>query len=955
VATPQFTTEPRLGRALALQEHVGRYVISHEIGAGGMGVVYAAHDPELDRAVAVKVIHADGDTRFQERLRREAQTMARLAHPNVVTVYDVGEHEDCVFVAMEYVAGDTLERWLAAARPQRETLEMFRAAGRGLAAAHEAGIVHRDFKPENVLIGNDGRVRVGDFGVARSVDSAPTMPTAPAATLGDAVDVDLSSSQAHTIRSALTVAGALVGTPHYMAPEVVRGEEAGARSDQFSFCVALFAALYRERPFQGESLEELCNAILAGQVREPDAASQVPRRIRAAIRRGLATDPAARFASIDDLLIELAPPRRRLASRALVPVALVALAALAASGWLVLRPSTATPDQRCSGAAAAFATVWNPERRGAIQAAFTSAQVPYADMAFQQVARALDRYGAQWITAHTDACRATQILGEQSGATLDLRMTCLERRRQEARALVGELAAARDAALVARSVTAAVGLVDVGACADVAALRQIVPPPEDAATRARLAELAPRLADARAKRGTGELAPALELARAIAADARALGYRPFEAEAALLHGQLQRELNKPEAEATLQAALLSAEAGRHDEVAARARAILVFLVGYEKAEYDRGLALVPPATAALERLGGNPEIESMLERALGAIDADQSKLDTAIAHFEKALALAERAFGPGHPGVATVLGNLGMAVMARGDIARSLELHRRALHLYETLLGPEHPTTGTALHALGNAHFSAGDDERAQQELRRALALREAALGADHPDVAANLSDLSRVLRRRGKLDDALALSRRALAIGEKAFGPDHPAFASQLMGFALDLSRAGKYAETDEPLRRAEAIFTRLHGAEHIDVARVRTVRADVQMRQERWRSAAALYERALPVLAASPAAGELLIGSQVNLAKAYVELGRPARAVPLLERLAKELASLHPQGRGALEFTLAQALWDSRRDRKRARQLAGRALAGLRALEGTPPEQVAEIERWLASHRAR
>jgi tetratricopeptide (TPR) repeat protein/predicted Ser/Thr protein kinase len=926
-------------------------VIAHEIGAGGMGVVYAAHDPELDRAVAVKIMHSGSGSgsgmRLQERLRREAQTMAKLAHPNVVAVYDVGEHDGCVFIAMEYVVGDTLERWLATPRPHREILEMFRAAGCGLAAAHAAGIVHRDFKPENVLIGSDGRVRVGDFGVSRSVDR----DALPATTLGSASGLELSTAHDRTIPTALTLAGTLLGTPQYMAPEVVGGEEADARSDQFSFCVALFAALYGEHPFRGDSLVELCSNILAGKLREPAAAARVPRQIRAAIQRGLSSDPAARFASIDALLHELAPRRRR----ALWALAPVALAAVAVPAWLALRSPATLPDQRCSGAAAAFATAWNPERRGALESAFTATRAPFAGTAFQQVAGALDRYGERWIAAHTDACRATQILGEQSASTLDLRMACLERRRQEAAALIDELVAARAAELVARSVTAAVGLPGVASCADLAALRQIVPPPADAATQARLAEIAPRLADARAKRGTGELAPALELSRAIAADARTLGYRPFAAEAELLEGQLERELNKPEAEATLQAAMLSAEAGRHDEIAARARATLVFLVGYEKAEYARGLALVPAATAALERLGGNPEIEAMIERALGAIDADQSKIDTAIPHFEKAVALTERAFGAEHPDFARALNNLGMAVMARGDGALSLELQQRALAIYEKLLGPAHPTIATALHDLGNAHFATGDYALAEDELRRALAISEAALGADHPDVATNLTDLSRVLRRRGKTDEALALGRRALAVGEKAFGAEHPTYAGQLTGFALDLIRAGHYAEAYAPLDRAEAIYLKVYGPRHFEIGRVRVLRGEVLMRQARWKDAAALFERTLPLVADSPVAGETLIGAQVNLAKAYVELGRPAKAIPILDRLAAGIDRLPPHGRVALEFTLAQALWSSGRDRKRARTLAAHALAAYREIEGAPPDQIAEIERWLARHRLR
>jgi eukaryotic-like serine/threonine-protein kinase len=230
-ATPSPST-PRSGERFEAPVQFGRYVFAGELGAGGMGVVYAARDPELDRIVAVKLLRGESDPRRQDRLRREAQVMAQLAHPNVVAVYDVGVLEDGLFIAMEYVEGETLARWLAAPRSRREILDAYCAAGRGLAAAHAAGIVHRDFKPENVLVGKDGRVRVSDFGLARPTalraQLRGTVAEGPGAALVAGLTPPLSD---------LTAPGTLMGTPRYMAPEVHGGKEADALSDQFSFCV----------------------------------------------------------------------------------------------------------------------------------------------------------------------------------------------------------------------------------------------------------------------------------------------------------------------------------------------------------------------------------------------------------------------------------------------------------------------------------------------------------------------------------------------------------------------------------------------------------------------------------------------------------------------------------------------------------------------------------------------
>jgi len=431
VGTPTRPSDPAL--ELAADMTVGRYIIQRALGAGGMGVVYAARDPELDRVVAVKVLRGDGGPGMQERLRREAKAMAQVAHPNVVAVYDVGAIGERIFIAMEYIDGVTLTRWLTTPRPQHEILDAYRDAGRGLAIAHAAGIVHRDFKPENVLVGKDGRVRVVDFGLAR------TSGTEPASMFRSAGTTPI-SADAPTEVADLTQTGAMVGTPYYMAPELYDGAAGDARSDQFSLCVALFTSLYGQRPFDGDTIETLAANLRAGRINEP-ASSRVPRRIRTAIRRGLSVDPAARFASIDELLVELEPPSKL---RVVIPVAALAAIAVGVGVWM-LSPSADAPDQRCTGAVAAFAPVWNPARRAAIDKTFGASHLPYAPFAAHEVDAALDRYAEGWIAAHTDACRASQIRGEQTEAMLDRRMLCLARRKQETTALVDALAAADDA------------------------------------------------------------------------------------------------------------------------------------------------------------------------------------------------------------------------------------------------------------------------------------------------------------------------------------------------------------------------------------------------------------------------------------------------------------------------------------------------------------------------------
>jgi eukaryotic-like serine/threonine-protein kinase len=270
-------------RALSPGQQVDRYVVLRELGRGGMAVVYAAFDPQLDRRIALKVMRRVSDARAKEaaqRLHREAQALARLSHPNVIRVYDVGVFEGTVYLTMELVEGRTLRAWLDEETPPwRRALEVVLAAGDGLAAAHRVGLVHLDFKPSNVLIGHDGRVKVADFGLAReprgSARSRDLDEGDEAGIDAERIGADLERSSAQ-LSEPLTELGAVIGTPGYIAPEQLQGLEADARSDQFAFCVTLWQALYSERPFAGEDRRALEGAVLRGEIRTPSDTAGVP-------------------------------------------------------------------------------------------------------------------------------------------------------------------------------------------------------------------------------------------------------------------------------------------------------------------------------------------------------------------------------------------------------------------------------------------------------------------------------------------------------------------------------------------------------------------------------------------------------------------------------------------------------------------------------------------------------
>jgi tetratricopeptide (TPR) repeat protein/predicted Ser/Thr protein kinase len=760
-ATEASPSKPGAG-ALARGSNLGRYVLLDLVGRGGMGEVYGAYDPELDRKVALKLLHEDAGRggsadRARARLLREAKAIARLSHPNVVVVHDAGTTGDRVFIAMEFVEGATLAEWLEETpRTWRDVREAYVAAGRGLEAAHAAGIVHRDFKPQNVMMSAGGVVRVMDFGLANDVGrSNPTEEDAVA--------------DAGPAAVALTRTGALLGTPAYMAPEQFRGEQADARTDQFSFCVALYEALYRQRPFPSDSLASLIDAVTAGRVREPAQRAGAPSSVRKAILRGLRPNPDERWPSMTALLaaLERDPERRR--RRILAASALAAL--LLGGGAVAQRMMGQTGAALCQGGGAKLAGVWAPKaippsaRREAARAAFLATGLSFAADTWDRVAVLLDRYAERWTSAYAEACQATRVRAEQSAEVLDLRMDCLNRNLRELHALT-DLFVGADREVVMSAVSAASNLGDLARCDDVAALRAVVPPPRDAETRARVEVLRGRVAAMKALVETGKDPAALSLGQGLLPELRQLGYDPLLADALLLLGYSHRNVGAAAAsERDFEEAVTRALASRYDEGAVDAISLLAGTLSFDfgrGVDADRWVRL---AEAILTRLGsGHDRARAWLEQARGNLELIQGRPRDAAGAFSSAVVLKEKARGRDHVDVAISLDSLALTLVETGELQKALAVNERALAIATAAFGDRSPGLGQYLSNRGEALNALGRPADALPLFRRALEVW-GPLGADSPVLAYPLTGLGRALILEGRAGEAIAPLNRALAL----------------------------------------------------------------------------------------------------------------------------------------------------------------------------------------------
>ncbi len=942
---------------------IDRYVVRELLGRGGMGVVLSAYDPQLDRRVAIKLLlpgrtaSRDGsepsDGRERQWLLREARAMARLSHPNVVAVHEVGTVDGRIYLAMEQIDGHNLTEWLAAEpRGWREIVRVFVAAGRGLAAAHAAGLVHRDFKPGNILISKDGRVRVTDFGLVRTVGQREP-----------AMEGDRPAEHAE-LDGLLTRTGTVVGTPLFMAPEQHDGAAVDARADQFGFCAALHLALFGEPPFPAASYAELVDKVKEGVVTEPERAGEVPPRVRELLLRGLRPDPDQRYPSLEPLLAALArelSPRRRW----LWLGAAVAAAGLALVAWSWWRGPNV---RQCQGGAEELAGVWDPEVAAAVEARFVESGRSYAQATYQHVARGLDEYAAAWIAMRQEVCVATRVRHTQSDQMFDLRMRCLHNRRAELAALTALFAERPDPEVVDSAASAVAQLGTLADCADEKALTAAAPLPADPELRRRVTEGRERMARAQALRRAGKYRDGLTLARELV-DELGDAYPPLQAEATLLVGQLERRVGDPAAsETALRQAIAVAAEAHADAVAAEAWSLLIQVIGVDAGRSADALALRDSAEVALARAGTPEVLQADLLKNLGNVLTWSGDPAAAIELHKRAVAIIRR-IDVGKKNIASFANDLAAAYFRHGDHQKARELFVEALAADRAILGQRHPFVGTSLYNLSLVDVRLGRLDDARSEVEQALSIYREGLGESHPmtlnahralsrvlaargdfaaaresleQVLANLPDdqkdsaaelglrfqLAELRDRGGELEPAL-VAYRDVVERYRASG-DRVAAAQTRSRVAGVLVRLGRQKEALDEMKASYASMKQLLDADDPRLGYALADMAEMLRSSGQCGEAVKLYQGAVSLWEEKYGRDSSTLAYPLTgLGLCRLDLGQPRGAVAALER-ALALASAEgaePTDLARARFSLARALHAAGSDRDRARSLAEQA----------------------------
>lgn len=858
---------------------VGHYVVLYRVGSGGMGVIYAAYDPRLDRKVALKILRSDLDSPGRrELLRREAKAMARLDHPHVVGVYDVGEDRHGVFLAMEYVGGPTLRRWLEeGSRSWREVVEVFLQAGRGLEAAHGAGLVHQDFKPSNVLLTAGGEARVTDFGLAqiRTHGSA-----AASEGVGDS---------------------RLLGTPAYLAPERSAGHGADVLSDQFSFCAALYHALFGQLPFDGSDSRSYLEEARRQRIRSPPSDRGVPRRVQRALWRGLSAEPGGRYRSISELLRDLSsalrrPRRLRLAVAVGVLVLVTAVATYTAVGR--------QPGARCTAGSKRMEGVWGEQRRELVRKALLATEAPFAGTALGVVEPMLDRYREEWLSMHSDTCAATYVRGEQSERMLDLRMWCLDDRLAELRAVTEELSQA-DREVAIHAVDAVRALRSVVVCAD-----------------------RPELDRLRMPRLNDEDRRTVDEARAV-----------VESQWVLL--RTGRRIDRAAVEESAAIALEMS----HPSLAARAYRLLSRYSVVDDGDLAAAEQLLHTALRAAFQ-AGDRRLQVLLLAGLGELlGLDQARPEDSRVWFDLAEATLE-ALGPGHEEEAIFLQHTsGVVALQAGDFDQALARLQRAYDLSLDLWGPDDQHLTSLLTDLGLARAHSGDPEGAVDLLERSVSVRETA-GSSNPLLGPPLVSLASVKADLGRYQEALELLGRAREVLGAFYGEGHYSLSyPDLLTGEILLAR-DQPAAARVHLERAEPALRESFGDDHPLTAAVVLALAEAALLERRWEETAELLDRAVGIElpATHPLGGtrDLLWG------RLHLETGDLVGAETALRRAAAAAreSSLTPPEQACLHNSLGILLL-RQGDLEGARAELERTLE---IAEGRDPHLVAEARFGLA-----
>lgn len=977
---------------------IGRFLVLNGIGSGSMGVVYAAYDPELDRKVAVKLLNpsltrSSRESTARARLVREAQAMARLSHPNVAAIYDVGTVAGQIFIAMEYIHGKTLKQWIRdvpKARPWGEILAAYIQAGLGLAAAHRAGITHRDFKPENALIADDGRVRVLDFGLARTDLGTPSIDVDETEMLRSA---DMTRSDFGSLK--LTRAGNLTGTPAYMSPEQLLRKSADARSDQFSFCVSLYEALFGKRPFRGKTLATLKKKVIRGRVPEPPAKARVPQWVFRVLLRGLQVQPCERYPSMDALLAALSRDPSR--NRRRVMFALTAVAGLVLGGYGYRVTLGNAPGPQCTDARDQLTPVWGPDARQKITTAMVASGVSFGEETWERVEPRLVQYADAWVAMRTDACEATHIRGEQSDHLLDLRTACLTQRLGDFTQLTQVLASPTPD-IIEHAMEAVDALPALARCGDTEALldKRTTPP---LAVASQVQTLEEQLRRIRMQMHTGQYVVGLAALEIIEPEVVAASFPPLTAALRHLSGQLKmRSGHYRVALEELEVAYYVAESCGEDATRTDVAVALVELAG-KLARFESAHRWAKHAQALIDRAdGAMGSAQVQLLSIQGELAVAEGHLPRAHHLHGRALELAVALYGEGDPRLATALSGLAKAYRDQGDYPRALEYLNRVIHLRERSLGPGHPDVARAINARGGVYYlqldleragadmhhalelaekalgpmhpslshilnslgalseDLGHDEVADQHYRRALKLIEQNLGAGHPRASMIHNNLATLWMVRGEPARARKHYERSLAIDLEVFGERHPnlGYAHQNLGDVEVVENNNAAATTH--YQHALRLWRQAYGASHPLLAHPLTSLGDQAFERGEFGEATQFYQQAVKIReqAFGPTHSDLYAPLQGLGKIAYAQKNYPAAVTQLARAL--EVAApeaLETETLEALRLDYIRALWQEPSQRARARELAGEAQNNLRKAGLSDEPLAQELGRWMKRHR--
>ncbi len=944
---------------------VGRYVLLEWLGAGAMGSVFAARDPLLDRRVALKVLHPNRRTpRASQRLLREARALARLSDPHVVTINDVGIDGDLLYMAMELVEGRTLAEWIADGdHDWRNVLRVMTQAALGLAAVHEAGIVHRDFKPDNVMIDAAGRVQIADFGIALAeadpssdeLTRSASMQAHRDAVLASGSEDGSAGAVAHTLGALgtdgpgavrLTRTGALLGTPRYMAPEqFVRGT-IDARTDQYAFCLVLWEAVFGAHPREGVSLPQLALDVAAGVLpRVP--AGPVPAWLGRALLQGLAHDPGQRHGSMMALVEILGRGGRQRRRWAMAGVGVLALGVGVAA--VAVDERTQTP---CDGEAR-MAEVWSEAHALRVREAFEATTLPLATIAHARIVRHLDGYRDAWVEQYAQACRVRSSVDAPDQSELDARIACLNERRAGLDQLAQVLSQA-DETVVENADTAVLSLRPVDDCKGHARAAALEPPSD---LRVQVGQLEHGLAQAHALHTAGLYRRSLSAIEGVHEQLAAVPHPPLHAAVWLALGLEQYQLHADdEAIASLERAVAVASEAGMDELVVRASLALSEIYVERRAAVEPASRWVRHAEAALARLDDAPRLRSNWLDAKGNLELLRANYEATQSLWLEVLELRREAVGRNTLAVADTYHQLSRLEGERGDYDASIAYLEQAVTIRRRLLGPIHPSVTGLVAGIQDKYRSKGDYARAHEYDTELIPLLEAAYGPNHPALVPTLVRRSALLGSEGYYDDALSYLSRALAIVRGTDGPEHPNVSVIISNRGVVQGAMGRHEEAIASQREALRIVEATFVADHPRMAIVLDNLGNALVEGGSPHEALPLHRRALPIWErAAPESASVAI-SLTDQSLALLATGQAAVATPLLERAQRIFASrsLDPIELARARFALARALFDGGGDRVRAHSLATQAL---RAYADDPlrgPRIVPTIEAWLAQAEA-